>query len=155
MQPIKLTYDVPVSPAAAFYLFVGEISQWWPGVHTHDPARFEDMVIEARPGGAVYSVFAGQRVVWGKVVDLEAPFGIHLQMWWRQTPGSPSMISVRFEENDWGSRLFFEHGGWTEENAHMRQQFIAWPIILSHYVAHTRAHSRGGLRPKRSVRGVA
>ena len=39
MDKITLTHDVPVPPAAAFYLFVGEIGQWWPPLQTPDPAR--------------------------------------------------------------------------------------------------------------------
>lgn len=70
MEPITLTYDVPVSRAAAFYLFVGEVGQWWPSLHSGDPARYESTTIDARLGGEVEFRCGGTSTAWGEVTQI-------------------------------------------------------------------------------------
>ena len=45
---------------------------------------------------------------------------------------------MRFSENDWGSRVHFEHDGWREANAAFRAAYEQWPLIMAAYVLHTR-----------------
>lgn len=155
MHTVRFTYDLPVAPAAAFYLFVGEIGRWWPSVFTHDPAHYRTISIDGFVGGAITTHLDEGQVVWGQVVEMEPPRAVAWQQWWRQTPEFPSLVRMTFAPIETGSRCHFEHGGWTPDNVHHRQRFVEWPIILAEYVAHTRAHARGSTRAPRGLRGVA
>lgn len=155
MDTITLSYDIPVPRAAAFYLFVGEIAQWWPGVHTPHPTRFRGMSIDARPGGAVLVHGQGQTdMPWGDVVEVRPPELIVMRCFWRSDVTRPTLVTVRFQDSEWGTRVTFEHSGFAVGGAPARSRFVEWPLILSHYVDHARRHVRAGLA--RSVgRGVA
>jgi len=155
VDKITLTHDVPVPPAAAFYLFVGEISKWWPPLQTPDPARHAGVVIEARPGGTVSFRIGGEDRAWGEVVSVDLRSSIVFDCWRRGEHRHPSRVSVRFSDSEWGTRVTFEHDGWDDDNAGARARYGDWPLILAEFVAHTRRHARGIRVAARDPRGVA
>lgn len=155
MDKIRLTYDVPVSQAAAFYLFVGEISRWWPTLQTPDPARHAGVAIEARPGGRVCFRVGVEERAWGEVVAVDAPSSISFDCWRRGERRHPTRVTVRFADGEWGARVTFEQDGWDADNAALRAKYGDWSLVLAEYVSHARRHARGVRVAAREPRGVA
>lgn len=154
MDPIKLTYDVPVSQAAAFYLFVGEFGSWWPPLHSTSPARYESAGIQARVGGAATFTVAGVAEAWGEVLAINPPLEIVIASRMRGEGECPSRIVVTFADSEWGTRVTLVHSGWDKRNETVRGRYASWPLIMSHYVSYARAHARRGAAAGHPVRGV-
>lgn len=154
MEPIKLSYDVPVPQERAFALFVEDFATWWPAGPGFEPAGVEGASLEPRVGGDV-SWTAGDRTqAWGRVEAFDDGARVEWSCWWMGEADEPSLVSVSFAENDWGCRVTFEHGGWNEQNGDWRASYGRWPLVLSHYVMHARRASLDPLVDEDS-RGVA
>jgi len=139
VDPIRLTYDVPVTQSLAFALFVDEFSRWWPREFSRDPLAFESASLGGVAGADVtWTSSDGGVDVWGRIEVLQPGEQVTWWCWWQGEQDAPSHVTVRFSENDWGSRVHFEHDGWREANAAFRAAYEQWPLIMAAYVLHTR-----------------
>lgn len=133
--PIIHQRALPVGPSEAFDAWVS-MGRWWPPRYTPDADTFADAQVGPGVGAPVVlrhrdlgDVEIGRVTAWEPGVRLAHTF--HLAM-----PDShPSALDVRFEPADGGSRLHFEHGGWSPDNATWRAKYGDWPLILDAYVA--------------------
>lgn len=141
MDPIRLTYDVPVTQSLAFALFVDEFARWWPREFSRDPSVFEGASLGQGPDGDVSWTAGGKLDVWGRVDLLQPGDQVTWWCWWKGEADAPSLVSIRFTENDWGCRVHFEHGGWHEDNAMFRAAYEQWPLVMASYVLHARRWS--------------
>ncbi len=102
---------VPLSPAAAFDLYVNQIDTWWPrqGVFPYSfaPAttRPAHIHFEGEPGGRLVETFAdGSEYVIGQITDWDPPAGFAYD--WRDPswPG-PISYSVQFRPATGGTTV--------------------------------------------------
>lgn len=141
---VVLSYDLPVSAAQAFLLYVDRFGQWWPAAYTADPATYDTVVIEPVVGGRVLAHYTtGREEEWGLVTEIEPGVGLSHTFRLAARSSVPSQITVGFADTDTGSRMTFRHGGWVAANAGDRSRYGHWPLILSQFIALARARAAG------------
>jgi uncharacterized protein YndB with AHSA1/START domain len=116
-DPIVKTIIVPVPTARAFEVFTRYISRWWPGqahsVSANQGAKPQDIVLEQKPGGAIYEIQPdGVRSDWGVVQNWTPPDGF--SMTWH--PGSAAekatLVTLEFLAVESGTKVTLTHSGW-------------------------------------------
>lgn len=113
-DPIVVTIELAVPPAAAYAAFTAGLTDWWP-VATHSLTRQAGTRcrLDATPGGVLEERAPdGARHCWGTVETAEP--GRRLRFSWH--PGreaeSAQWVEVRFDAAVSGCRLTLTHGGW-------------------------------------------
>lgn len=118
VTPIVKTIIVACDPARAFDIFVSQTARWWPldrhAVSAMSGAVAQSVVIEGKPGGAVYEIMAdGSRSDWGIVTDIKP--GAHITMTWHPggSPEAATEVSVSFTPLDSGkTEVTLVHSHW-------------------------------------------
>jgi hypothetical protein len=137
LAPIRHDYVLPVTPREAFDAYVEHIGQWWDPAYSPSADGYRGLTIEPRVGGRVYLVDASMgEVVWGEVLAITPGAVVEHTSSLGQDAAHPTAISVRFVPLDGGrTRVEFEHGGWSSDNAGYRAKFTDWRVILDRYAA--------------------
>jgi hypothetical protein len=133
LEPIRLTLQVPCTPKAAFEGFTRGMGRWWDPAYTPDPDTFTTVTVA--PEGLVTLVHGPTEFPVGEVVTWEPGARYRQRFWLAMDPAAPSELDVRFTAGDGGTRVDFEHGGWTEDNAQWRHKFGDWRHLLGRYTA--------------------
>ena len=135
--PIEHEFAVACTPAHAFEVFTGRISEWWHPAYA--PPGLTGVEIEPVVGGACLMRIAdGSAYRWGTVTawapgETAGHFGMDFTL--AQDPDHPSRIDVWFDPDGEGARVRFCHGGWTAGNVAGRARFSEWPILVERFVA--------------------
>jgi Activator of Hsp90 ATPase homolog 1-like protein len=94
---------VPLSPARAFALFTGRMTDFWPKDHSIGSAEIADVVVEPRTGGRWFERGVdGSECPWGRVAEWEPPRKVVL-LWqiganWQYDPDFETEVEVIFTE---------------------------------------------------------
>jgi uncharacterized protein YndB with AHSA1/START domain len=139
---------VPLEPDAAFELFTGRFSDWWPR-DSHHIADVDaaEVVLEPRAGGRWYERSEdGRECDWGTVVEVDRPNRIllawHLTPEWSYDPDpeKATQVEVSFNAEEHGTtRVTLEHRGFEvhgEAGASMRESVGGeggWATLLELY----------------------
>ena len=145
LEPVRKSIRVRASAERAFRVFAMEMDSWWPKTHHIGNSPMKGIVVEGRPGGAIYTDQEdGTQCPWGTVLTWEPPHRFVLA-WqvnpdWRYEPDLArcSEVEVRFTPVDDGTTLvelehrnIERHGG---ECATMREKVGAeggWGGLLA------------------------
>src|SRR5579863_9452144 len=69
MQPVRRTIRVKATPERAFRVFAEQMDSWWPKSHHIGSSPMKAIVVEGRPGGAIYTVQEdGANCPWASVI---------------------------------------------------------------------------------------
>jgi catechol 2,3-dioxygenase-like lactoylglutathione lyase family enzyme len=132
--PIELDYELDCSPELAWDAFVRRINEWWHPAYA--PEGFREIRIDPTVGGiATMHLDDGSTYQWGTVTVAEQPYHFAQTFTLAQDPEHPSSLDVTFERRPRGSRMHFEHGGWTAGNVAGRARFTEWDILLDRFAA--------------------
>ena len=112
---IRKTLTVKAPIDRAFAVFAARMGEWWHKEHSIAQGTTQaDVVIEPRAGGRWYEKGAdGSEHPWGRVIAYEPPRRLVLA--WQLTrefvfdPDFETIVEVRFEEQDGGTLVQFEH----------------------------------------------
>lgn len=127
MRTVRRSVRVKATPKRAFRVFAEEMDSWWPKSHHIGSLPMKGIVVEGRPGGAIYSVQEdGTNCPWASVLAWEPPHRFVFA--WQVTPSWKyeadlsrcSEVEVAFTPADDGTtivelehRHFERHGeGW-------------------------------------------
>jgi DNA-binding transcriptional ArsR family regulator len=140
---------VEVNQAAAFEIFTGDMTSWWPAHHHIGSAPIREIVIEPRVGGRWYTRHQDGTETDTGVVTAWEPSGLFGVTWqigadWKFHPDFVTTVTVRFTaEGTDRTRVVLEHGGleaYGADTAAMRETFEqegAWTGTLAAYAART------------------
>lgn len=105
---IEQSVILPCLPDAAFSLFTGEISTWWPPEHrlTKDPSS---VLFLEETGRFFERASDGREVELGRVRCWERPVRLVLDFYLGTGPDRPTEVSVRFVPCQGGTRVSIEH----------------------------------------------
>jgi hypothetical protein len=154
--PIALELPVNCSAEEAFAVYTGKIGEWWDPRYTANPDSLADVTIEPWVGGRVYAKHAdlGEHD-WGIVTLWEPGRKLVHTFTLAQDSDHPTEVAVEFlpQREDSGSPdaaqegcvLRFEHRGWTEANAPVRDKFSDWEHILRRFTVLADAKRRDPL----------
>ncbi|WP_426241783.1 glyoxalase superfamily protein [Nocardioides sp. LHG3406-4] len=136
LDPIRHEFVVAGTPEKAFERFTGRYGEWWDAQHTRDPETYEGMSVTPRVGGSVAHRHRdssphpiGEVTAWEPGEHFAQTFTLAID------PAHPTTLDVRFAPDPAGTRVTFEHGGWTAATAHARARFGDWPHLLARYTA--------------------
>jgi uncharacterized protein YndB with AHSA1/START domain len=112
LEPVRKSIRVRASAERAFRVFAMEMDSWWPKTHHIGNSPMTGIVVEGRPGGAIYTDQEdGTQCPWGTVLAWEPPHRFVLA-WqvnpdWRYEPDLKrcSEVEVRFTPVDDGTTL--------------------------------------------------
>lgn len=126
-EPVRKAIRVKARPERAFKVFAEQMDTWWPKSHHIGSSPMKGIVVEGRPGGAIYTEQEdGTHCPWASVVSWEPPhrfvFAWHVTPAWSYEPdvARASEVEVTFTAADDGTTLvelehrhFERHGeGW-------------------------------------------
>jgi uncharacterized protein YndB with AHSA1/START domain len=144
LPPVRKSVAVPLSPTAAFDLFVRRLPEWWPlaarSVFLHAAASCH---VEAHVGGRLYERSRdGREETWGRFTAFED--GKRVVFTWH--PGmaetSATEVEIVFVPTRSETRVDVEHRGW--ERLGPRASFVrsimegGWPGVLARFEARAR-----------------
>jgi hypothetical protein len=125
---------LPLAPVAAFELFTGKISEWWPADrrHTQDPSS----EIFLLASGRFYErARDGHEVELGCVRAWELPSRIVLDFFPATGPDRPTEVEITFAAQEGGTRVTVAHGPkpvsqdlWTERAPRYAR---SWDAVLA------------------------
>lgn len=131
-EPVRKRISVRASAPRAFRVFTEEMDSWWPRTHHIGNSPMKQVVLEGRPGGAIYTDQEdGNRCPWGTVLEWEPPY--RFVMAWQVTPewqyepdlNQSSEVEVRFTPADDGTTLVeLEHRGFERHGLKSSQDAI-------------------------------
>lgn len=132
-EPVRKSLRVKAPAALAFRVFTEEMDSWWPRTHHIGPSPMKRVVVEPRPGGAIYTEQEDGTVCpWASVKVWDPPF--RFVMAWQVSPAwqfepdleKCSEVEVLFTPADDGTTLIeLEHRGIERHGpgcARMREQ---------------------------------
>jgi uncharacterized protein YndB with AHSA1/START domain len=133
VQPVHRSIRVRTTPERAFRVFAEQMDTWWPKTHHIGTSPMKGIVVQGRPGGAIYTEQEdGANCPWGTVLAWEPPhrflFAWQVSPAWQYEPdlAQCSEVEVLFTPADDGTTLvelehrnFHRHGG---AYAQMREQ---------------------------------
>ena len=139
-EPIRFEFDLAIPAGAAFAAYVDRIGEWW-------PADFRALQ-EQGPGTAVIERWVDGRVFetadegrhhdWGEVREFDELVHVLVhEFHLAQDRDHATEVAVSFVDRDGGSRMRFEHRGWTSRNLRTRPKFTSddgWPMVLGGYL---------------------
>ena len=139
-DPIQKTLTVPLTPDQAFDLFTTKIADWWP-VETHSLSASRQKTvpqkvwIEPRLGGQVLETCAdGETCPWGDITHWEPGKRLVLSWYVGRTPDHATIIDVRFNQSDQGTRVDLTHSGFDvlagEADAVSAGYDTGWDLVL-------------------------
>jgi uncharacterized protein YndB with AHSA1/START domain len=125
VEPIRRSIRVKATPQRAFTVFTTEMDSWWPRTHHIGNSPMQQVVVEGRAGGRIYTVQQdGIDCPWAQVVHWEPPhrfvFAWQVGPDWRyvEDVSQCSEVEVTFTPGDDGTTLvelehrnFHRHGG--------------------------------------------
>lgn len=125
IDEITRTVFLPISPAAAWDLFVHQFPDWWPREHCFcGEAALKTVFIDlaAREWGEI--TLGGERRIWGRVLA-DRP-GEALSLGWQMDataspwvpepdPARASQIDIVFDARSDGSKLILRHHGFARQ----------------------------------------
>jgi uncharacterized protein YndB with AHSA1/START domain len=149
LEPVRKSIRVKASPERAFRVFAQQMDTWWPKTHHIGNSPMKGIVVEGRPGGAIYTEQEdGTQCPWASVVIWEPPhrfvFAWQVSPEWQYEPdlSKCSEVEVLFTATDDGMTLvelehrnMQRHGGACQR---MREQVGAeggWGSILELFAA--------------------
>ncbi len=149
VEPVRKSILVKASPERAFRLFTQGMDTWWPKTHHIGGSPMKGIVVEPRPGGAIYTEQEdGTICPWASVLEWEPPhrflFAWQVTPAWQYEPDLArcSDVEVLFTPTDDGMTLVeLEHRNLQRhgEACHtMRGQVGAdggWGTVLSLFAA--------------------
>lgn len=148
-EPVRRSVRVKAIPERAFKVFAEQMDSWWPKSHHIGSSPMKGIVVEGRPGGAIYTVQEdGTNCPWASVVAWEPPqrfvFAWHVTPAWGYEPDvtRASEVEVLFTAADNGTTLvelehrhFERHGeGWETMRAAVGSEG-GWNGVLAEYAA--------------------
>jgi hypothetical protein len=142
VDPVIMTFDVPLSPAEAFDLFTSELDTWWPFIgHSCTDDEHAKVHFDQRVGGQVLerSADESRSFVWGTIIEWDAP--TRFSMSWH--PGQPAdqatKLAVSFAKSAEGCTVTLIHDGWEargEKGLEMRGMYAqGWVAVTQSYTA--------------------
>jgi Activator of Hsp90 ATPase homolog 1-like protein len=145
VEPVRKSIRVRASAAHAFHVFTTEMDSWWPRTHHIGTSPMKRVVVEGRPGGAIYTEQEdGSNCPWGSVLIWEPPqrfvMAWQVSPTWKFEPDLEkcSEVELRFTPADDGTTLVeLEHRGIQKHGAgceKMREQVNAdggWGGLLA------------------------
>lgn len=134
---IRLTYEIPIPRDVAFRLFTA-VGTWWPAAMTHPGQDVHLPPITPQAGSYVRCVVDGSPRICAEVASAVPDESLELTWWFRQRREKATCVKVHFSDVEYGTRLVFEHVGWSESNANHRERFNDWPVILWHFISAAR-----------------
>jgi uncharacterized protein YndB with AHSA1/START domain len=114
-EPLTKSIIVACEPAHAFDVFTRRMSAWWPLAAGYSVfgARAVSCGIEPRAGGDVFEIGdAGERCVWGTVLEWAPPERLVLSWHPGLPPEQAQEVEVRFTSVPTGTRVDLEHRNW-------------------------------------------
>jgi hypothetical protein len=135
MDPIRHTLTVDASPQVAFEVFTLGMGSWWDAGYSPDADSFDGIAIAPEVGSPVSMVHGDSTHVWGNVTVWEPPDRYAQTFWLAMDAAHPSTIEATFTAVGSGTRVDFEHGGWTDENVAIRDRYGDWDHLLGRYAA--------------------
>jgi hypothetical protein len=137
LDPIRATLTVPASPGVAFELFTLGMGSWWDPAYTPDATTFDGIAIEPEVGAPVAMLHGDASYVVGNVTAWEPGQRYAQTFWLAMDAAHPSMLEAQFTAQEStggvGTRVEFEHGGWTTANQSFRHKYGDWPHLLDRY----------------------
>jgi len=99
---------LPLPPRAAFELFTGKASEWWPASrrHTHDP---ESEIFLLEDGRFYERARDGHEVELGHVRSWEFPHRILIDFLIATGPEKPTEVEITFAAEEGGTRVMVTH----------------------------------------------
>jgi hypothetical protein len=134
MEPIRHRLSVSCSSERAFDAFTSGMGRWWDPHYTPDPGTFSGVDVEPRVGGTVALRHRDTAYPFGEVTAWEPGEHYAQTFTLAMDRTHPSALDVRFESEENGCRIEFEHGGWDADNASARQKYGDWPHLLGRFV---------------------
>jgi hypothetical protein len=148
LDPILATLTVPATPDLAFEVFTLGMGGWWDPVYSPDEAGYEGIAISPEVGSPVAIVAGGESYPIGSVTVWEPGRRYAQTFSLAMDPAHPSTIEARFTADDStagaGTRVEFEHGGWTPDNESFRHKYGDWPHLLGRYAGAVSGPGGGG-----------
>lgn len=135
LDPIRRTFTVPASPDVAFEVFTVGMGSWWDPAYTPDAASFDGIEVGPEVGDPVTMVHGDSAYTFGNVTVWEPGQRFGQTFWLAMDPAHPSTVEARFGAEGGGTRVDFEHGGWTPDNVGVRAKYGDWNHILGLYEA--------------------
>jgi uncharacterized protein YndB with AHSA1/START domain len=119
MEPVGKSIRVRASAEKAFRVFATEMDSWWPRSHHIGSSPMKRVVVEGRPGGAIYTDQEdGTPCPWGTVLTWDPPrrfvMAWRVSSTWHYEPdlAKCSEVEVQFTPADDGTTLVeLEHRG--------------------------------------------
>jgi uncharacterized protein YndB with AHSA1/START domain len=139
IAPVRKSIRVRLEPAAAFDLFTRQLARWWPlAQHSCAGADAVDVEFEPRAGGTVFErTRAGERHVWGTLLDWEPPH--RFAMTWHPgvEPAKATRLAVEFvAARDGGTEVNLVHDRWEARDESARRSYDGgWEGVLARFVA--------------------
>jgi uncharacterized protein YndB with AHSA1/START domain len=118
---VTVTTILDADPGTAFRVFTDEVDLWWRRGPRYRPELRGGgtMRFEPRAGGRFLEVYPeGEAFEIGRILSWEP--GSRLVFDWRARnfePGETTVVEVRFEKADMGTRVTLEHRGWDSIHA--------------------------------------
>ncbi len=123
VPPIVHHVDLPMSPIEAFELVTS--FSWW-----HDYGLADGGHASIDDGAVVFHNPDGDLTI-GRVLTWEPGVRYAQTFTLAQDPDVPTTLTATFQATTEGTRVRFEHGGWTASNSSRRGHFSDWPLILA------------------------
>jgi uncharacterized protein YndB with AHSA1/START domain len=136
--PVVRAAQVQRSPEDAFRIFTEEIGAWWP-LPTHGLFGNQSGGVFFEDGELVERSTAGEEVIWGEVLEWDAPKRFVISWHPGRAGDDGSEVEVVFEANGDGTRVVIEHRGWSafgEDAVERRRSYVgpgAWGYVLDHF----------------------
>jgi hypothetical protein len=149
LEPVRRSLRVRATPERAFKVFAEEMDTWWPRTDHIGNSPMKAIVVEGRPGGAIYTVQEdGANCPWASVIAREPPhkfvFAWQVTPDWRYEPdvNKCSEVDVLFTRTDDETTLVeFEHRNLERHGEGWQTMRVAvgsdggWNGIMAIYVA--------------------
>jgi uncharacterized protein YndB with AHSA1/START domain len=144
-DPLRIVFDVGITPERTFELWTARTSTWWPATHTVSAEADVEVVIEPGVGGRIYErTPQGEEHDWGQVTRWEPPERISYLWHLRQDRADATEVEIIFTpaEGD-GTTVSILHHGWDRLGARgpqLRQQNQhGWAGLLPAFQAAARS----------------
>ncbi|MCP5181796.1 MAG: SRPBCC domain-containing protein [Pseudomonadales bacterium] len=151
LPPVIRELDLDCSPTHAFDVFTSQLARWWP-LFSHSCFGEADARVEFEPfaGGKVVEInSAGERAVWGTLLEWNPPRGFSMTWHPGQAEDQATVLEVRFESTlpdaktahtqEPGCRLTLIHQGWAkrgETAGTVRDSYATgWVVVLELFEA--------------------
>jgi len=148
-EPVRRTIRVKATPDRAFRVFAEQMGSWWPKTHHIGKSPMVDIVVEGRPGGAIYTLQEdGTHCPWASVQVWDPPH--RFVFWWQVTHTwgyqplveQCSEVEILFTPADDGTTLVeLEHRGFERHGLGGAEMHAAvgaeggWNGVLALYAA--------------------